>query len=46
MGPVGRVSSNFGDRGDQVYNRVFGPLQILQLAVIFFAGILERPRSI
>ena len=35
MGPVGRVPSNFGDRGDQVYNRVFGPLQILQLAVIF-----------
>ena len=32
MGPVGRVLSNFGDRGDRVY---LVPNQLLQLDAIF-----------
>jgi len=32
MGPVGRVPSNFGDHGGP---SVFGPFQLLHLAVIF-----------
>ena len=32
MGPVGRVPSNFGDRGDQL---IWSSPQLLQLAVVF-----------
>jgi len=36
-GTVGRVPFNFGDHGDQR-----GPLQLLQLAVIFLLGTAGR----
>ena len=36
--PVGRVPSNFGDHGDQVY---FSPLQLLQLAAVFRCALWE-----
>jgi len=35
MGPVGRVPSNFGDRGDQVY---LVPVQLLSVFVSFSLG--------
>ena len=35
MGSMGRVPSNFGD---SVGRRIFGPLQLLQVAVIFSPG--------
>jgi len=42
MGPVGRVLSNFGERAGP---SVFGPLQLLQLTVVFFAGQRGQPNK-
>ena len=39
MDPVGRVPFKFEERGDQVY--FIGPLRILYLAAIFFAGMVN-----
>jgi len=40
MGPVGRVPSNFGERGDQVY------LVVILRLVVIFAGQHGEPRAL